>query len=522
MNFRPAAAGDRNISLSGRWALRNIRGKGFFPIAVGLTAGSIGVATVTGGQWPLVAVGIVLLGLALLAITLNWSPPHHHGYLAVELPVLLLLLSTLVLRVRGSDELASNPLDLAGMFRAGCAGMALLLGGAALLFGKKRAGIDSRTSRPFRLYALYTLVVFAAVPLSVYPLLTAYRGLELVAGIIVLFGASQTVGTREAVLRIKKILFWLLVALVVSVWLGVILSPAHAFRTLMIPSPLPIQIQGVQPAMASNTVGFFSVLLGIWALVRLLSRNSSDYLRPSLAVPLVILSAITLTLTQYRTGYVAAVAAGLVLLALRARKALIPAVVVVITAFTLWGNALISEGQSFALRGQTPDQVVELSSRRDWWSAAVPVWERSPIVGVGLLTGSRFEVFAPLGNELTSTLHGGWIEALVGTGVVGATLLGLSVLVSWRRSVAGFLKGRLSIEALALLTVLTVRSVTATTFEGSNYASLLFLTLALGLTDVPVLVKESLGVRRGTPARFPSTIPQTTGMHHSTGDPSSV
>ena len=55
------------------------------------------------------------------------------GFIAVEVPVLLLLLSTLVFRGRSADELAYNPLDPAAQFRVLCVALALMLGALALI-----------------------------------------------------------------------------------------------------------------------------------------------------------------------------------------------------------------------------------------------------------------------------------------------------------------------------------------------------------------------------------------------------
>ena len=70
----------------------------------------------------------------------------------------------------------------------------------------------------------------------------------------------------------------------------------------------------------------------------------------------------------------------------------------------------------------------------DYWSAAIPVWKESPLIGSGLLTATRFEVLNNLGHGAISTIHGTWIEALVGTGVIGLAFLLASFLVLFARA----------------------------------------------------------------------------------------
>jgi O-antigen ligase len=153
-------------------------------------------------------------------------------------------------------------------------------------------------------------------------------------------------------------------------------------------------------------------------------------------------------------------------------------------------SSLIGEVEPYALRGQTTEQASELSSRVDYWSASIPVWEESPLVGKGLLTATRFEVLAPLGDDYTSGIHSTWVEALVGTGVIGLALLILSFLVTCRRAIVEAARSGDLVPVL-LLTVLGVRSVTGSTFEILSYQAIIYLWLAISLPDE--------GVRRYEP-----------------------
>ena len=102
--------------------------------------------------------------------------------------------------------------------------------------------------------------------------------------------------------------------------------------------------------------------------------------------------------------------------------------------------SLVQEAEPFALRGQTTEQASQLSDRVDFWAAAIPVWEESPLTLEGLLTATRFEVLAPLGLEYTAGIHSTWVEALVGTGLIGLSLLSLSFLISFKRALARALR----------------------------------------------------------------------------------
>jgi O-antigen ligase len=110
------------------------------------------------------------------------------------------------------------------------------------------------------------------------------------------------------------------------------------------------------------------------------------------------------------------------------------------------------------------------------------VWEQSPLIGGGLLTATRFEVLARMGETYTSGIHGTWVEALVGTGLIGLALLSLSFLVTCKRAVITAVR-RGDLVPVLLLTVLGVRTLTGNTFESFDYGAIIFLWLALSLSD---------------------------------------
>jgi O-antigen ligase len=445
-----------------------------------------------------IAVGTTVLILLLVPAALRHRGVGA-GYLAIELPVILLLVSTLVFRQRDASALTENPLDPAALYRVGAVGLAGLLGWAALM----RPALPSRTGVPIavRLYGLYVAVVFLGVATSVDPALTAYRGIELAAGLLVVLGAVRA-GGREAIDRIARLLYWFIVTLIGLVWLNVALVPGEAVN--LEAEPLGFQIQGVHPVVASNSVGALGALLAVWTLGRLASESARPQ-RRRLLPALLLLGLATLVAGQYRTGYVAIALAVALLLLARGRRLIAVVALGVALAAGFWGATAASEAEPFLLRGQSRERAAELSGRIDFWERAIPVWESSPIVGRGLATATRFEVLAPLGFSEVSTIHGAWIEALVGTGLVGTALLALVVLALWRRALAELFR-RDGIAAPALLmAMLTVQSATASNFGVFGLTSLLVLVLAYQLSASARPART--GSRPSTsPARRPAPV----------------
>jgi O-antigen ligase len=338
------------------------------------------------------------------------------------------------------------------------------------------------TTRPFRLYCLYVAVVFVGAPLSINLPLTAYRGVELLAGVVALAGAARRVGT-EAAERILSLIYWFAVVSAIPIWLEALIMPGRAF--IHVDSPFPLQLHGVFPAVSANGTGLAGATIGLWSLAKLLSPRDRGGSRKRTLQLLTVLGFATLILAQYRTGYIATALGLLVLLSLRARMAAVWVVVAGIFVAAAWGTQIGRSAAPVWQRGENPEVLRNLSGRIDWWSAALPVWRKSPLFGRGLLTASRFEVLAKIGRVNTASIHGTWVEALVGTGVIGLGLLAASFLVSTGRALREAVAPGGRVVPVVLLAIFLVRSITGPTFEVAGSGSLQLLAIAMLLRDPP-------------------------------------
>jgi O-antigen ligase len=431
----------------------------------------------------------VILGLVVVPIV---GGRVGASFITVELPLFLLLLSGLVFRERDAEALSSNPLDAAGMYRLLCLGAALSLGLLSLTHPAARERRVELT-RPFRLYAAYAVVVFFGALVSVDVVLTLFREFELITLVIVVAGALRTFG-RQAVRRGLRLMYLWYVAVALSVWAGVLLAPSRGALHLE-RSPFPIQIQGAFPAISSNGVGTIGTILAIWSLALLVSRGDEPIVRRRLTWAIMLLGLVTLAFAQYRTGYVAVAIGIIVVLAFRRRGAILVVATIAVVAATLWGGQIVHDVAPVALRGADVTEASQLSSRVEWWSASIPVWEESPFVGRGLLTATRFEVLEQLGRTTTSSIHGTWIEALVGTGLIGIGLLAASFLIVLVRATKEALAGG-RLVPVALCAILLIRSITGPTIESLSDMALLFALLACSLPDpVPRRISEPTATR---------------------------
>jgi O-antigen ligase len=442
-----------------------------------------GVAVSVGGLARILTLVLAAAFFLTSIVPLVVKEHIKNGYMVIEVPVTILLLSTLVFRQRDAETLAQDPLDAAAIFRVAFVGIALFLALVSLA-SPSEVDAEERQSlkcRPFTLFALYIAVVFIGTRFAVQPLNVVYRSFELIGGWLVLMAARHSLG-RAALPRIEMTIYWYSVALMAIVWLNALIFPSEALTSTMGESPLPYQLASVMPTVSSNSVGFLGAMVGLWSLGYRLTPHREHGPRPRVAALLAGAGFLTLLAAQYRTGY-AAVAAGLVVLCIvRGRQVLAALLVVGALVVTFWGDVLL-EAQPYLLRGETTEDAADLSGRIYWWEQALEVWKESPIVGKGLLSATRFEVLAEIGAGDTSTIHSTWIEALVGTGIVGAVLLAASILIAWRRSIAEGLRRNGRVVPALLITLLVVRSLTASTLGIFGPEVLLLLSISLTLPD---------------------------------------
>src|SRR5262249_41547123 len=119
------------------------------------------------------------------------------------------------------------------------------------------------------------------------------------------------------------------------------------------------------------------------------------------------------------------------------------AVVVAAALLLIVGLAVVpgSPVAHFVLRGQTFEQMLTLTGRINTWASALSTWSHRPLQGYGYYAGHRFAVPVPRSAREVSNLDNTWVEALVDTGLLGASLLVLAITAGllnlatlWRRN----------------------------------------------------------------------------------------
>ena len=451
----------------------------------------------TGDRWLLVAAGLGALAvaaalgsghvvLAALAAAIPLIAVTAAGGLSrlSQVPVrgrmvgtvcVLLLSSTFVWRARSTSALDSNPLDSAAILRVGLVSLAALLAFVILLSPEY---IARRIPTPLRFLGAYVVVATLAAINSPLPLQALYRAFELGAGFLAILVALVLLGDQAGtvVVRLSMIAIGTIVGVI---WVEAVLFPSRAWEPIN--SVVPYQLQGFLPSYSSNAVGTFGALLAIWGLARTgTGRHKVLIANATLAFGLV-----TLLAAQYRTGIIGFMVAGGIVAWYRRRGLFVVLLAGLALLVMFVGvSALRAQTQSTFAKGQ-PELVGTLDSRTLYWHAAMPVIRERPLLGWGLNVASR-RVLVSLGDDNTSSIHSTWIEALLGTGIIGASMLALAFLTGLRHAWSAR-RHPIGLAIAGMIVFLLVRSITGPTAELFDILFLIFAALAFAATQVSEL-----------------------------------
>ncbi|MGH8875014.1 MAG: O-antigen ligase family protein, partial [Acidimicrobiia bacterium] len=338
-----------------------------------------------------------------------------------RIAVVLALLGTHTLAGRSSaDEILANPLVIERAIRGTLSGLALLVVLPALM---RRAGALQTRNYPGMLALLiYVGVGGISTIYSVAPLVTIAKVFELGVGVAIVLAATlSSDGDRRLKDLVRFVVF--LEGTLVGVAVAGFLLGMDTFSDL---GPRPGFVSPLtmnSPYLHSNALSAAGGLLAAFALGSFF--ESSRPVERARWMGLFGLGTVGTILASGRQGVVIWVAGVAVLLWVHRRWLLAallgPAAVGLVVANweTLWQ----------VLTRARPANVATLSGRLVYWSSALDVWAEHPWSGFGFGAGGRFVALSAIDQGNVSSLHSGYMEALVGVGLVGCLPLAYAI---WR------------------------------------------------------------------------------------------
>lgn len=392
----------------------------------------------------------------------------------------------------------------------------LAVGAVLILFigAKYRfAFLSELTGGALGLFSLFAFWGMASTLWSVSPAGTLYKSFEY-AAMLALFALAASLvnltikGSQNRALALKSVFdfSWFLVfSLIISVYLGLMIWPDYALLRAGRDAAgmLGFSIQGALPGISANALGQLGAIMGIVAIVRLLQQPRYKVLY----VSILVVSLLTMVLTQSRSPILAFSVAVVVVLVVSRRF------VVLAVVGTLLGALLSTQYEQllyeFLRRGQSDESLTSLTGRVAYWQASLDAFWDKPLEGYGANVGGRYVLESALGQTTVSTVHSLWVEVLLDTGAIGFILLLVALLMTgvWLfrlRSQARMypVTHMLWLESLGVLTVLCVRSVFAVTMVWSWNV----LTFGVILVFISV-VRRQVAQASNAGASFAQSIP---------------
>jgi O-antigen ligase len=377
---------------------------------------------------------------------------------------LVMVVSNFVFRTRSIETVREQPLDFAAGFRIFLVGLTAFLLMVRLAL-KRPAWLGSLFRGLIGIMAVFALVCITSSLWSVNPPWTLYKSLEYLVDVSLLAAIVATVGSTESVATLLDWTWVICGVLVAVAWLEAPIWPQEALEGAggYVGGPLHFRLSGVYPGQGFNMLGTYGAILATIALCRLLPAAAHKFDRVWYAI-VFMLGAVTMVFSQTRSaigGFVIGVAL-LFIVTRRVRFALTLGVAsAAVLAFTGGGSVILN----FLQRGQSQSQIASLSGRLRWWGVAWDAFKLHPWTGYGAFS-SGLAVFPKLGVKEVTPLHSDYVETLVGIGIWGPLLLIVGLLGTWwilircvRRFPAISLEHQLAVESIAVLGVLTARSV---------------------------------------------------------------
>jgi O-Antigen ligase len=394
----------------------------------------------------------------------------------------MLFFSALIFRKRSSSEAYSAPVDSAALYRifvVAAVGLVLLW----RLFLRRTNWLNSLVTGIPGVLTWFTLTCMLSTIWSVYWEWTLYKSCEYAVDIAMLATIVYVIQSGDDIKSWFEWTWLLYGALLLAVWFWVPVDPSDALTSHFEYGEqgiglIGVQLQGLFPDVSSNDIGQYGAVLAAVALVRLLPFNRK---RHNITWYLLLFGfgLATMLFAQCRSaimGWCLAVFC----IYLFSRRVLQGAIIFISGAVVFVTSGLGLLTWEYLERGQSTAQMTSLSSRLSWWSVAWEKFTDNPLTGLGAWAAGRFGVLAKLGHKMTASMHSDWVEIIVGTGIWGVIPIVIVMIWTWwvlirflRNPELHGLHGDLALEAIAVLSVLTIRMFFMT--ELSWHAPLSFL-----------------------------------------------
>lgn len=422
-----------------------------------------------GFVWALTVWGSVLLVAAYRQRA--WK--NHKWSTRQNMALVLALLGTQSVAAQSeAEEVLRNPLVIERILRGALAGAALLLVLPPLV--RRARGLVEPGHVGLKSLILYLGVAVLSTLFSAAPLVTIAKAAELAAGlgavVAIALGKQPADRLRDTIRMVVTLEASLLAVAIV----GFFVLPASFAQLQTRPGFLFLSTMS-SPYSHSNALSSMGALLAAYCLAEYFEAPRRRRVRWLGGVALGMIGTL---LASGRQGVVAFLLSTAVVLWVHRRSLLLLALGPGVAALVVMNWDAIRES---LLRGR-PETLFTLTGRVIWWQAALSSWEVHPWTGYGYGAGGRFVALRSIGRGQTSNVHSGYVEALIGVGIIGVIplLIGYLTAASW---CVRSLRMRSETAIAVLIVPLTLATAVAQGFGGWLNHQFVLLCLLAAIAD---------------------------------------
>jgi O-antigen ligase len=332
-----------------------------------------------------------------------------------------------------------------------------------------------------RMWGLASLLVYMSVGIlsvayTVDVVSTVGKVFEMSVALALVFVLALREDAADAIRRTISFVLFLEGALVLTAVIGFFLAPTLFAVRLSRPGFVFAATMDA-PFSGPNGFSVMGAMLTGWGVARAFETPRGGRLAPWVAV--MSLGMTATILASGRQGLVILVVsvAALFFIYRRAFTVLVGAPLAVAVAVTQWSTLW-----QVVLRDQNQGSVATLTGRTTFWAAGWEAVQQQPLTGHGLGI-SRIVALRPIGKEHFTHLHNGYLEALVGVGVLGFIPLMIAAvrMVVWSvRSLAT----KVDVPYAMLAFPLILQNAIGMGFGGWFNVNFMLFLLVVGLADV--------------------------------------
>jgi O-antigen ligase len=259
---------------------------------------------------------------------------------------------------------------------------------------------------------VYMAVGILSVAYTVDVVSTLGKVFEMSVALALVFVLVLRDDAGDAIRRTISFVLFLEGALVLTAVIGFFVAPSVFAVRLSRPGFVFAATMDA-PYSGPNGFSVMGAILAGWGVARAFELGRGGRLAPWFAV--ITLGSVATILASGRQGLIILVVsvAALFFIYRRVFTVLVGAPLAALIAITQWSTLW-----EVVLRDQNEGSVATLTGRTTFWAAGWEAIQQQPLTGHGLGI-SRVVALRPIGREQFTHLHNGYLEALVGVGILG-------------------------------------------------------------------------------------------------------